>query len=52
VFYTSLGHLKDFENPQFRRLLINAVFWAMEKPVPKVKTTSQKTLYTSRKDGS
>ena len=34
VFYTSLGRLDDFENPQFRRLLINAVFWAMEKPVP------------------
>jgi len=43
VFYTSLGHLNDFENQQFRRLLINAVFWAMEKPVPKVKTTGQKT---------
>jgi nicotinamidase-related amidase/type 1 glutamine amidotransferase len=43
VFYTSLGHLNDFENPQFRRLLINAVFWVMEKPVPKVETTGQKT---------
>ncbi len=36
IFYTSLGHPDDFENPQFRRLLINAVFWAMNKPVPKV----------------
>ncbi|MHC4890571.1 MAG: ThuA domain-containing protein [Planctomycetota bacterium] len=36
VFYTSLGHPDDFKNPQFRRLLINAVFWAMNKPVPKV----------------
>ena len=35
VFYTSLGHPDDFKNPQFRRLLINAVFWAMDKPVPK-----------------
>ena len=35
VFYTSLGHPDDFKNPQFRRLLINAVFWAMNKPVPK-----------------
>jgi len=34
VFYTSLGHADDFENPQFRQLLINAVFWAMDKPVP------------------
>ena len=36
VFYSSLGHPDDFKNPQFRRLLINAVFWAMNKPVPKV----------------
>lgn len=37
IFYTSLGHVDDFENRQFRTLLINAVFWAMDKPVPKVK---------------
>ena len=37
IFYTSLGHPDDFGNPQFRRLLINAVFWAMDKPVPKEK---------------
>jgi nicotinamidase-related amidase/type 1 glutamine amidotransferase len=35
IFYTSLGHPDDFQNSQFRRLLINAVFWAMDKPVPK-----------------
>jgi type 1 glutamine amidotransferase/nicotinamidase-related amidase len=35
IFYTSLGHPDDFQNPQFRRMLINAVFWAMNKPVPK-----------------
>jgi nicotinamidase-related amidase/type 1 glutamine amidotransferase len=34
VFYTSLGHPDDFANPSFRRLLINAVFWALDKPVP------------------
>jgi nicotinamidase-related amidase/type 1 glutamine amidotransferase len=34
VFYTSLGHPDDFTNPSFRRLLINAVFWAMDRPVP------------------
>ena len=34
VFYTSLGHPDDFGNEHFRRLLINAVFWAMNKPVP------------------
>jgi len=42
VFYTSLGHVDDFKNPQFRRLLINAVFWAMDKPVLKVKTTAKR----------
>ena len=31
VFYTSLGHPDDFANPQFRKLLVNAVFWAMDK---------------------
>jgi type 1 glutamine amidotransferase len=35
VFYTSLGHPDDFKLPAFRRLLINAVFWALNKPVPK-----------------
>jgi type 1 glutamine amidotransferase/nicotinamidase-related amidase len=31
VFYTSLGHPDDFQDPQFRKMLANAVFWAMEK---------------------
>jgi type 1 glutamine amidotransferase len=42
IFYTSLGHVDDFKNPQFRQLLINAVFWAMEKPVPKIKAGSKR----------
>jgi type 1 glutamine amidotransferase len=32
-FYTSLGHPADFQNTEFRKLLVNAVFWAMNKPV-------------------
>lgn len=32
VFYTSLGHPDDFRDPEFRRLLTNAVFWALGKP--------------------
>ena len=32
VFYTSLGHLKDFENESFNRLLMNAVQWALAQP--------------------
>jgi type 1 glutamine amidotransferase len=31
IFYTSLGHVGDFENPEFRRLLVNAVEWAVAK---------------------
>ena len=41
IFYTSLGHPDDFENPQFRRLLVNAVFWAMDKPVPNIRAKSK-----------
>jgi type 1 glutamine amidotransferase/nicotinamidase-related amidase len=31
VFYTSLGHPADFDNAAFRRLLRNAVFWALDR---------------------
>ena len=34
VFYTSLGHPKDFENPSFKRLLVNAIFWTLGRPAP------------------
>ena len=34
IFYTSLGHLGDFEDPNFVRMLTNAVFWTMNKPIP------------------
>lgn len=29
VFYTSLGHAGDFENPAFRKLLQNGVLWSL-----------------------
>lgn len=29
VFYTSLGHEQDFENPAFRKLLQNGVLWSL-----------------------
>jgi len=35
VFYTSLGHPDDFRAPSFHRLLVNAVFWAIDRPVPR-----------------
>ena len=31
VFYTSLGHPEDFQNPEFHRFLVNAVVWALGK---------------------
>ena len=34
VFYTSLGHPKDFDHPAFRTLLVNAIFWALDQPAP------------------
>lgn len=34
VFYTSLGHPKDFEDSSFRRMLVNAIFWTLDKPIP------------------
>jgi type 1 glutamine amidotransferase len=34
VFYTSLGHPKDFAVPGFVRLLRNGVYWAADRPMP------------------
>ena len=31
VLYTALGHPDDFDEPAFRRLLVNGIFWAMER---------------------
>jgi type 1 glutamine amidotransferase len=31
VFYTSHGGAPDFANPDFRRLLLNAVPWALRR---------------------
>ena len=30
IFYTSLGHIEDFEKPAFKQLLINAVKWGLK----------------------
>jgi putative membrane-bound dehydrogenase-like protein len=34
LFYTSLGHPADFQNPSFRRLLKSAVLWALDRQKP------------------
>jgi putative membrane-bound dehydrogenase-like protein len=35
IFYTSLGHQKDFENENFKRMLVNALFWTTKKETAK-----------------
>jgi type 1 glutamine amidotransferase len=35
VFYTSLGHPEDFKDENFRRMLVNAIFWTTQRAVPK-----------------
>jgi nicotinamidase-related amidase/type 1 glutamine amidotransferase len=34
VFNTTLGHEGDFVQPAFRKLLVNALYWALENPYP------------------
>jgi len=34
VFYTSLGSPGDFDNPSFRRLLLNGILWALDDVIP------------------
>jgi len=34
VFFTTLGHPKDFEVESMRRLLINGIYWVLGKEVP------------------
>ncbi len=41
VFYTGLGHPKDFEVPAFETLLVNAIFWAMDREVPPRKSNEE-----------
>ncbi len=38
IFYTSLGHLEDFNNEGFLKMITNAVFWVTKRPTPKPKT--------------
>ncbi|MCH5375392.1 MAG: ThuA domain-containing protein, partial [Planctomycetes bacterium] len=33
-FYTSLGHIGNFDQPAFRQFLANAVYWAAGLPTP------------------
>ena len=33
-FYTSLGHPEDFQVESVQRLVVNAIHWALDMPVP------------------
>lgn len=35
IFYTSLGHPRDFTEESFRGLLVNAIFWTAGRTVPR-----------------
>ena len=35
VFFTTLGHPGDFEQPAMRRLAVNGILWALGRDVPK-----------------
>jgi type 1 glutamine amidotransferase len=41
VFYTSLGHVQDFESPAFRKLLLNGVCWALDVAPPALKSAQE-----------
>lgn len=32
LFYTSLGHWDDFQQPEFHRVVENAIFWCLDQP--------------------
>lgn len=32
TFYTSLGHPDDFDVPDFRRLVVNGIYWTLKRP--------------------
>ena len=34
VFFTALGHPKDFEDDSIRRLVITGIYWALGMEVP------------------
>ena len=34
VFFTTLGHPDDFSHDSMRRLVVNAVLWALGREVP------------------
>ena len=49
-FYTSLGHVDDFSQPQFEALLAAGVHWACDQPIPDLAAIqAQNSRYASGK---
>jgi putative heme-binding domain-containing protein len=44
VFYTSLGGPNDFQDPAFRRLLLNGILWSLALPVPPADSSPAKSV--------
>ena len=41
IFYTSMGSVRaSFQQKWFHQMIINAIFWAMDKPVPEIETNT------------
>jgi type 1 glutamine amidotransferase len=40
VFYTSLGHWDDWKIDDFCRMMVRAIFWTMNKPIPAIAVKS------------
>ena len=41
MVYIGLGHPDDFQDPPFHQLLVNAIFWSMDRPLPEVAKRSE-----------
>ncbi len=51
IFYTSLGHPGDFDIPSFRRLLRNAVLWALDKKANSTRRSAAAAAPPSSRSG-
>jgi putative heme-binding domain-containing protein len=51
VFYTSLGGPDDFKEAAFRRLVLNGVLWALNRPIPPIDSAPKKTAALPVQEG-
>lgn len=50
IFYTSLGDPGDFPSQPFMQMMVNAVFWALDKPAPATAATPITAFATKQID--